>query len=263
MSLPNAFHIGAAKCASTWLYHACLEHPEIHSAPENDNLNFFLLHYDRGLDWYERTYFADRTVEPVSIDFSNAYMLSDIALDRIAEHVPDAKLTCIIRDPVERAYLHWAHSYYRSGRPPADPKTDSGNPLDAAPNRPTGRTFAIPLDVVRHPNGWVWARCWLEPGLYAAHLKRVLHRFPRERVLISFYEDVRDDPEAFLETYFDFLDVDPTFRPACTYRQINPDTSDTDIAELSDDLVAELRAFFHADVSALSVLTDRDLTRWH
>lgn len=27
--LPNWLHIGAAKCASSWLWRVCIEHPEI------------------------------------------------------------------------------------------------------------------------------------------------------------------------------------------------------------------------------------------
>tara|TARA_B100001123_G_scaffold176259_2_gene202196 strand:+ start:3853 stop:4683 length:831 start_codon:yes stop_codon:yes gene_type:complete len=260
--LPNCYHIGAAKCASTWLYHACLEHPDIYSPPENDNLNFFLLHYDRGLDWYRSQYFGAVSEGKAIVDFSNAYMLSDIALDRIARDTPNARLTCLIRNPVDRAYLHWAHSYYKSSRPPADPATDSGNPLDAAVERPSGRTFAIPLEVVRHPNGWVWGRAWLEPGLYAAAIRRVQARFPEDRLRVFVYEDLLRSPEEFLSSYFEYLEVDPSFVPACINREINPDTEETDPARMTDDLRTQLKAFFRSDIEDLQRILDRDLSEW-
>ena len=260
--LPNTFHIGAAKCASTWLYHACLEHPDVYSPPHNDNLNFFLLHYDRGLDWYESHYFDGWSDEGSVIDFSNSYMLSDLALDRIAGDVSDARLTCLIRNPVDRAYLHWAHSHYKSSRPPADPATDSGNPLDAVAERPSGSTFSIPLEVVRHPNGWVWGRAWLEPGLYAAAIERVLARFSKERLSIFVHDDLLDDPKSFIASYFRAIDVDPTFVPSCLHRTINPDTEETDPTHLSEDLRTELKAFFRSDIEELQVILDRDLSDW-
>ena len=260
--LPNIFHIGAAKCASTWLYHACREHPDIYSPAHNDNLNFFFLHYDRGLGWYESHYFGDWSGEKTAIDFSNSYMLSDVALDRIATDIPDARLTCIIRNPVDRAYLHWAHSYYKSSRPPADPATDSGNPIDIMAQRPVGQTFAIPLEVVRHPNGWVWGRAWLEPGLYATHLKRMLARFPRERLHIALHDDLLGDPSAFIATYFGFLEVDATHRPECLKKIINPDTEETDPRNLDRELRTELKAFFREDTEELQQILDRDLSTW-
>ncbi len=260
--LPNTFHIGAAKCASTWLYHACLEHPDIYSPPDNDNLNFFLVHYHRGLDWYESHYFGNWAEEQAVIDFSNSYMLSDIALGRIARDVPDARFSCIVRNPIDRAYLHWAHSFYKSSRPPADPATDSGNPLDAAVDRPSGRIFAIPLEVVRHPNGWVWSRLWLEPGLYAAAIKRVHARFPAESLRVFLYDDLVDSPDDFISSYFGFLEIDVAFKPSCLNKNINPDTEETDPDNLSADLREELKSFFRNDIEELQQILNRDLSTW-
>ena len=104
--LPNFLHIGVAKGASTWLYQACLEHPDIYVPPKNDNLNFFLIHYHRGLSWYQQQYFADVTNEQAVGDFSNSYLVSEIAMERIIRDLPSVKLSVLLRNPVERAYLH-------------------------------------------------------------------------------------------------------------------------------------------------------------
>ena len=137
-------HTGAAKAASTWLYQACLEHPEVYVPPNNDNVNFFLVHYHRGLDWFRTEYFADRKSEEVGGEFSNSYMLSDVALRRIELDLPDVRLSCLLRNPIERAYLHWAHAYYKSGRPQAHPETDSGSPLDIMPDPAYGEAVSDP-----------------------------------------------------------------------------------------------------------------------
>ena len=46
---PNWLHIGAAKCASSWLWRVCIEHPDIyvpteHRPDQPDNVNFFTVH---------------------------------------------------------------------------------------------------------------------------------------------------------------------------------------------------------------------------
>ena len=261
--LPDFLHIGAAKAASTWLYEACLQHPEIYVPPRNDNVNFFLVHYDLGLDWYTTHYFADRESEKISGEFSNSYMLSEVALERIGRDLPNVRLTCLLRNPIERAYLNWAHMYYKSGRPKADPETDSGNPLDILPDPPRGRLFQIPMEVVRHPNGWTWCRMWLEPGLYAAHLKRIRRLFLDQRLHVMLYDDLCTDPAGLLAGFYEFCGVDPSFRPDCLRRHINPDTPETDPAELPQELREPLRSFYREDIAALTEMLGRNLSAWH
>jgi hypothetical protein len=91
--LPNFLHVGSAKAASTWLYQACLEHPEVYAPPRNDNLNFFVVHYHEGLNWYRERYFAEWRGEKAAVDFSNSYLISELALQRIARDLPEARLT--------------------------------------------------------------------------------------------------------------------------------------------------------------------------
>jgi hypothetical protein len=259
---PDFLHIGAAKSASTWLYQACLEHPEIYVPPNNDNVNFFLVHYHRGLDWYRTEYFTDRESEKVSGEFSNSYMLSDVALRRIERDLPDVRLSCLLRNPIERAYLHWAHAYYKSGRPQAHPETDSGSPLAIVPDQPTGKLFQIPMEVVQHPNGWQWCRAWLEPGLYASHLRQIRERLPGERLYVMLYDDLRADPEDLLARYYAFLGVDSSFRPTCLHQDINPDTPETDPGKTPEAMRDYLREFFREDIGELEEMIGRDLSAW-
>ncbi len=250
-------HIGMAKSASTWLYRTYLEHPEIFAPPESDNPNFFLSHYHLGLGWYERQYFSTVQAETAVGEFSNSYLISGIALERIAQTFPDIRLTCILRNPVERAYLHWAHLAYKGKR---FAETDSGDPLgDAA--RPV-RPFRIPLEAVQHPNGWVYCRMFLEPGLYAFHLNRLLRLFPRDRLHIALYDDLRRDPEGFLAEIFSFLEVDAEFRPDCLHTEINRDAPEADPEEMSEELREHIRAFYAEDLARLEGMLDRDLSGW-
>ena len=255
-------HIGMAKAASTWLYRVYLEHPDIFTPPESDNPNFFSSQYHQGLGWYENQYFSTYNDEPVSGEFSNSYLISEVALERIAKHFPNVQLTCILRNPIERAYLHWAHAYYK-GRRLTNPKTDSGNPIEVLKwRRRPRKPFQIPLEAVQHPNGWVYSRMFLEPGLYAFHLKRLVRYFPADQLYVALYDDLLDDPKTFLYHTFTFLGADPEFQPNCLHTDINPESKRADPNEMSEDLRAHIRNFYHEDIAELESILDRDLSAW-
>ena len=255
-------HIGMAKAASTWLYRVYLEHPDIFAPPESDNPNFFLNHYHLGLGWYERQYFSTYAGEKVSGEFSNSYLVSEVALQRLARHFPDVRLTCILRNPVERAYLHWAHAYYKGSRR-LNVATDSGNPVEIVDQgkRPL-QPFQIPLESVQHPNGWVYCRMFLEPGLYAFHLERVRRYFPREQLHIALYDDLKGDPEALLADILEFIGADATFRPDCLYTDVNPEAPEANPSEMSDELREHIRGFYREDMARLQDMLGRDLSAW-
>jgi len=254
-------HIGMAKAASTWLYHVYLEHPDIFTPPESDNPNFFLSHYHLGLGWYESRYFSTYSGQKVSGEFSNSYLVSEVALRRIARHFPGVRLSCILRNPVERAYLHWAHAYYKGRQ--LRQATDSGDPseVQAVDDRPL-QPFQIPLEAVRHPNGWVYTRMFLEPGLYAFHLSRVRRYFSGDQVHVTLYDDLRDDPVKCLSDLFGWLGVDPSFCPDCLHTDVNPEAPGAHPDEMTTDLREHIRGFYREDIARLEELLDRDLSAW-
>lgn len=245
--LPTFLHIGVAKGASSFLYRNAREHPEVFVPPANDNVNFFQNRHHKGLDWYERQFFADYAGERAVGEFSNGYLVSEPALRRVAEALPRVQLTVTLRDPVQRAYLDWGHMHYK--------QKFGLNPNQAGKH--------IPLEKVFHPNGWAFARWWLEYGLYGHHLERLYALFPRERVRVMLYEDLCDDPDALLEGFFRFIGVDQTFRASMSREDVNPDRGDPDCRNvLSRELREEMRAFFRPDVEKLEALLHRDLSAW-
>ena len=74
--LPNFIHVGAAKCASSWLWRVYQEHPDVYVPLHLDNVNFFVADYHKGLDWYQKTYFGDWCGEKAVGEMSNSYMVA-------------------------------------------------------------------------------------------------------------------------------------------------------------------------------------------
>lgn len=189
------FHIGAGKCQSTYLWKVCLEHPDIfvHS-PRPDNLNFFLMHYQRGMDWYRETYYSNYGGEPIVGEFSNSYICNPLALERVKKHFPDARLTLTIKNPIRRALLTWAEQQM---------KGKYG--LDAAKGQ------FVPFEKALKHGGHGWFSQWIWPGMYAYHLENnVYPKFPPEQVQIMFYDDLIADKQNFLSRFFSFVGADPS-----------------------------------------------------
>lgn len=244
--LPNFLHIGSAKAASGWLWRMCQSHPEIYVPTNPDNVNFFTVHAHRGLAWYEKTYFANYAGEKICGEFSNSYVTYEPALERIARDLPGAKLTLTIRNPIDRAFLHWGHIHLKTKY-----KLDPANGV------------GIPLDRVTHHHGHQWFRMFCEPGMYAYLLRRLYRYFPKERVHVMVYDDLCADSGKFLADFYGFLGVDPSFRPPREKEDINAPPPTADPARwVSPELRAELREVFREDVSRLQDMLKRDFSHW-
>jgi len=240
--LPNFLHAGAAKAASSWLWRVCKEHPDIYVPKTHDNVNFFTVAYYRGLEWYERTYFGDFDGESAVGEFSNSYMCHEPALERIARDLPEVKLTVTLRNSVERLYLQWAHESLKRKNP--------------------SRRNHVPLERILHHHGHGYFRMWADPGFYARHLRSIYRYFPAGRVLVMIYDDLCDDPRAFLRRFLAFLAVDDSFQPSVLTDDINPDPPDDPETHMPPELRAQLRLMYRDDIAALSEMLDRDLSAW-
>ena len=187
--LPNFIHVGAAKCASSWLWRVYQEHPDVYVPLHLDNVNFFVADYHKGLDWYQKTYFDDWRGEKAVGEMSNSYMVFEPAIERIVRDLPGVKLTATVRNPIDRAFLSWVHMNKRRFQP--DQRMEFERVLD--------------------PHGHGLFGLWVMPSLYSLHFKRLFQHVPRERLRIMFYEDLVTDPADFLRGLFEYREVNSNF----------------------------------------------------
>jgi len=185
--LLNFLVIGAEKCGTTWVHQALRAHPEIY-LPATKEIHFFnrldsnLREVDgfrRGLDWYER-FFRDWKGETRVGEVTPLYICDDLAPWRIAETLPDVRIVCILRHPVDRAYSHYWMARLKGHE---------------------ARSFAE-LAQARDVR-------FIDRGLYGRQLTRVFDLFGRDHVAVLIFEEMMAAPDAGLRGLADWLGVSP------------------------------------------------------
>ena len=196
-ALPDFLIVGAEKAATTWLARCLAEHPSIFIPPEKE-LFFFSSRFDRGLEWY-RGLFRDGSNARRIGEATPVYLSHPDAPARIRATLGEIDLIASLRHPVDRAYSAYWHNL-RHGR--LSPESDFTASLEAD-------AFEI-----------------RSRGAYAHHLDRYLATFPRERLLVLLYDEVRAEPLGVLRRCLAFLGVDPGFRPSTLDARLNEGRAD-------------------------------------
>jgi len=240
------------------------EHPEIFVA--RLETHFFDRNYDKGLEWWERTHFSEYRGERIVGEKTATYLHHPEVPQRIAETLPDVKLICCLRDPLERSYSHY---------------------LIWARNRPDHQIPSF-LEAATEESDL------MQRSLYFKQMKWFLKEFPRERILVKIYEDKLVDPVGFIQDVYKYLGVDATFNPPSVNLQTKPGSfenqnkfwyttsrlllhpraplfikrvynkirPETEGPSLEEDVFKELAPFFSSDISGLEDFLNRDLRCW-
>lgn len=189
---PDFLGIGAQRAGTSWI-HACLyEHPEV-CAPEKE-INFFSREsrWENGFSWYE-SWFEECGSDQQVGEFSTSYLHHPDTPSRIHNRYPEVQLIVSLRNPVDRAFSSFRNDI-------------------VAGDIPGSTTFEEALE--EHSK-------YVEIGHYARHLSRYLERFSRDQLLVLVYERSHEDPSGFIRRIFDFLGVDPAFKPSMLKETVN------------------------------------------
>lgn len=198
---PKLFIIGAQKSGTTALATLLGQHPQICLAAPKEP-DFFTRHYKHGLDWYYQR-FSNPDADWL-LDASTSY--SDAPLpgfdsdkndpnnpllgvpERIREvcggDVRAPRFIYIMRDPVARTHSGYWHAV-RAG--------EEHRPFEEAIARPDAH--------------------YLRLGDYAGQLQYYLKIFPREHILLLFFEQFKHDPQAVARRCLRFIDLDDAVAP--------------------------------------------------
>jgi hypothetical protein len=176
MRLPDVIGIGPPRTGSTWLYNALRDSVDMPAGVKDTH---FLDYFDqKSIEWYA-DHFRYATGKRNIVEICPGAFFKPRAREIIKTHIPRCKIVATMRDPVDRTYsvykLLRRYGWVRSGT--------FDEILNAWPNLGAGNR-------------------------YASHLKTWFESFGRENVLVTIYDELRSDPQTYLNRVCDFISVD-------------------------------------------------------
>lgn len=112
--LPDFVIIGAGKSGTTTLYEWLAQQPEIFASSLKEP-RFFSRDWDKSLDWYAALFTEAKDHQRVGEASTNYTDVEycEVAAERMAAVIPDARLVYLIRHPVERLRSQYRHNWRR------------------------------------------------------------------------------------------------------------------------------------------------------
>lgn len=206
------------KCGTTAMYRYLAAHPRF-AAPEEKELHYFDVNFDKGPRWYAARFpiaawMSLRRGRPVvSGEASPYYLYHPLAALRARDECPDARIIAIVRDPVARAYSH-----YQQNRRLGFETLSFEDAIDAEPERLAGESERLLADPgyrsLAHQT-----HSYLARGEYAGQLQRWITLFGRSRVLVLESHTLDREPWAAHSQALRFLELEALRLPA--YRRVN------------------------------------------
>jgi len=217
---PNLFMVGAAKSGTTSLYKYLTQHSEIYFSPVkepnyfSDDIDIFKFSpiYKKNTFLKADRYFRQQELHELPLAFvrkkehyaklfeksnhykirgeaSTSYLYSKSAAENIYNYNPEAKIIVILRNPMERAFSHY---------------------LMAVRYGYTSLNFkeAVIKDWNKENKGWGISELFIELGLYHDQLKRYFNIFPKEQILVLFFDDLKTEPQKLLDQCYHFLELE-------------------------------------------------------
>ncbi|AEI92637.1 sulfotransferase family protein [Roseobacter litoralis] len=177
MTLPNYFYGGPPKAGSSWIYSLLAAHPEVF-VPDGKYVQFFTDFYDRGIDWYEQLYDQATPEQTARCDLTTDYLFVPEAAERLAKHIPDARVFFSLRNPAERDWSAYQH-LLRTGqaRGSLEQEADTAHRL--------------------------LSTC----SAYSDAIERSWRLFGKENTHILWFDDIKSNPQAAADSLHDFMGV--------------------------------------------------------
>jgi hypothetical protein len=202
--LPDFIIIGAQKGGTTFLYNLLRRHPQFKPAVRKEIHFFDTPRFRRGLDWY-RSHFPQQQQSngqrEITGEASPYYLFYPHAARRVAETIPQTKLIALLRNPVDRAYSDYQHTFRQGNETLAFSEA-----LELEEERLRGEREKIVADeTYRSLNYRRYS--YISRGIYVDQLEEWYKHFDREQLLILKSEDFFARPSDTLELVLPFLDL--------------------------------------------------------
>lgn len=204
---PNTFLIGVQKAGTTTLNNWLSQHPQVYCYTSLKDIPLFVKFPEEKqlnirLALETPSYKGEKIVLHAAVN----YIFYAALVQKIAEKKPDAKLLLILRNPVERAIS----SYFYFQKMLRETRS-----IEEALLYQPEKISAI----TRDNNDFTY----IEHGFYYMQVKTCLQYFSKDQLLVLDYGDLRNNPHYLLNTVFRFLNIDESFQPDLTSKNITGD----------------------------------------
>lgn len=246
----SVFLGGVQKGGTTSLHSYFAEHPDLFS-PTKKETHFF--DDEKTVDWdhpdYDRfhhRFYKGFQGNRRAYDATPIYIFWPPSIDRILTYNPEARFVFLFRDPVERAFSHWAMEHGRGAET---------MPFSAAIRHGRWRLRGVP------PLAPEWrVFSYVERGMYGHQTQRLLDRCDPSRMLFLLSQELKMDPKSALDRISRFLQIGPfpDRSPRSVFaRETTPETSGP-----SHDDVRYLHDLFRGDTQLFAKLSGLDVSSW-
>jgi len=251
---PNLFGVGAARCGTSLLYELLKTVPDVYVSPIKE-VNYFGVFqrvfrpHGWSIEDYERLFLLAED-EKYLCEISPIYLSTPGAGESIYRYAPDAKIMVTLREPLDRLISQFRHYSQYHCEDMLEKNLEEY--IDAGSRAVQEGTI--------DPHQWYSAGAAFSQSFYADNLRLYMKLFGRENICILIYEDLRDQPEVWLNSLSHFLDIEINFHHFAT--RINESQRDRPI--LSSELVQRVTSLFTNDIEETSRMIDVDLiSRWY
>ena len=227
------FIAGAQRCGTTYLHHLLAQHPHIDMAePVRPEPKFFLKDelYAKGLDYYQKTYFANATGAPVRGEKSTSYIEYEKVAARIAQCLPSARILFILRNPIERAISNYRFSTMH-GLETLSLEDAFWQESERSANFDAAKVSVSPF-------------AYLQRGRYMDYIERYLPYFPRNQIMVLLFEQIRASARPLASVY-EFLGVDTKFIPHGVGHAVNASDATSTTSRRVDELSMQMQKYLH------------------
>ena len=215
---PNFIIAGTIKAATSSVFGYLSAHPQVLGSSIKET-NFFITEYtgdrQKDLERYSMHFRSPDSATRIITEASPGYLThsKDMAA-RIRGMLPDVKLLFILRDPIDRLY-----SYYNFHMGQLTKDFDRTISFEEFIERcrlySSGKQdpAALKMDE-RHLRA-------LEIGRYSEFLREYLKLFPREQIIVLFYDDIKTDLRGVMKRLCDMLGIVPAFYDGYVFHKVN------------------------------------------
>lgn len=217
MKMPNFLIIGTAKAGTSSLFYYLKQHPQIYMSPlkepkffafEGEELDFLGPAKNNikkfsvtTLEEYQQL-FSSVTDELAIGEASPIYIHTPKSAQKIKEYIPNVKIIAVLRDPGERAFSAFSH-LVREGY------------------ETLSFEEALQQEQKRIENKWIPLFYYQQLGFYHSQLQHYFKLFDRQQIKIYLYQELKDNTLNVVQDIFDFLNVDNSFVPNLTKKNVS------------------------------------------